>query len=338
MTLEPIPFIDIRGESPVKIIETYPERCRTLLHASRNAFGPASRLLSSIALPIGDAISKKWLEKSDNPYRHEIEAYDRIAKIEGLQALNLCYEWGCTSGAYDKDGSVTLSRVLDWPFPALGETMVVAQQSGVAGDFYNVTWPGMCGIYNAMAPGRFAAAINQAPMRRYRLDIVTDWLRNRVKAYRSNALPPSHLLRKAFENAVSYEEARHMLASEPVALPVIYILSGTKPGEGCVIERLENEAAIREISDGGSVCAANHFESWFNGIGSGWLPRALESNNRVRYGRGLDRQLLDETFSWFQSPVANKLSRLALVADAGRGTLSVMGTDGVRPVTQAFRL
>ena len=32
------------------------------------------------------------------------------------------------------------------------------------GDFFSVTWPGYVGALTAMAPGRFAASINQAPM------------------------------------------------------------------------------------------------------------------------------------------------------------------------------
>ena len=74
--------------------------------------------------------------------------------MRGVYALNLCYEWGCTSGAYAQEDSISLLRVLDWPFPALGKHMVVAHQSGAAGDFYHVTWPGIAGVFNAMAPGR----------------------------------------------------------------------------------------------------------------------------------------------------------------------------------------
>ena len=37
---------------------------------------------------------------------------------------------------------------------------------GAAGEFINVSWPGYAGTLTASAPGRFAAAINQAPLRR----------------------------------------------------------------------------------------------------------------------------------------------------------------------------
>ena len=52
-------------------------------------------------------------------------------------------------------------------------------------------------------------------MRRHKLDIVTDWARNRAKVHKQRALPPAHLLRKAFEEAKNYEEAKHLLATRP---------------------------------------------------------------------------------------------------------------------------
>ncbi len=103
---------------------------------------------------------------------------------------------------------MTLLRVLDWPFPALGKQVMVVLQKGKAGDFYNITWPGVSGVYTAMAPGRFAAALNQAPMRMHGLGYAGDWLKNRLMAGRETGLPPAHLLRQVFEQADSYETAK----------------------------------------------------------------------------------------------------------------------------------
>ncbi|MBM3616946.1 MAG: hypothetical protein FJX23_00180 [Alphaproteobacteria bacterium] len=336
--MEPIPFIDIRESDHSAIACAHTERGKKLIAASARAFGIVSRALSHVLLPVGDWHARGWLERNDNPYRHEIAASTSALGVKGVHALNLCYEWGCTSGAYNEGENVTLARVLDWPFPALGECMVVAHQRGTAGDFYNITWPGMAGVFNAMAPGRFAAALNQAPMRRHRMDIVTDWARNRFQMYKQHALPPAHLLRKVFEEAASYEEAKHLLATQPIALPVIFILSGTKAGEGCVIERLEDSYAIREMGGKDSACAANHFETHLNGVGHGWLPRALESHGRAKHGQCLDSSAFGEDFHWFKPPIANRLSRLAFTADAGKGTLHLIGTDGERRVTEVFTI
>ena len=335
--MKSIPFIDLRESTPGALLDAYPGNALALIRASRNAFGIASRAASTVALPIGDHFSRRWLVRTNNPYQQEIAQYAATLNTRGVYALNLCYEWGCTSGTYAQADSIALTRVLDWPFPALGEHMVVALQQGAAGDFYNVTWPGVAGLFNAMAPGRFAAALNQAPMRRFKTNMVIDWIRNRRIAQRSTGLPPAHLLRHVFETATNYAEAKEMLCHTPVAIPVIYTLSGTTPEEGCVIERLETTYAVRELQ-AGKICAANHFESHLNGIGRGWSLRGVDSHARSQQAAQCSAKGIANDFSWFTYPVANRYSRLVMVADAANATLKVMGTDGATPVTHLFDL
>jgi imidazoleglycerol-phosphate dehydratase len=148
-----------------------------------------------------------------------------------------------------RHNGVQLRRVLDWGFPKLGENLIVAHQSGPAGDFHNITWPGIGSIYQAVARGRFAAAINQAPMRRHGPGIGTDWLRNRFAVHKGGGMPPAFLLRQVFETARDYATAKEMLCNAPIAVPVIYTLAGTRPNEGCVIERVEDDFALREIAN-----------------------------------------------------------------------------------------
>ena len=140
-----------------------------------------------------------------------------------------------------------------------------------------------------MAPGRFAAAINQAPMRRHRLAYAGDWLRNRHCVFRSGGLPPAHLLRKTFEEAPDFQQAKAWLSHTPIALPVIYVLAGVEDGEGCVIERTEYDHAIRPIM-ADRVCAANHFETRLHEVGQGWRARPIDSDGRARTARGVPRQ------------------------------------------------
>ena len=82
----------------------------------------------------------------------------------GIWFLNGCYQWGCTALAREQAGAPWLARTLDWPFPGLGRYLEVARMQGPAGAFDNVGWPGYVGVLTASAPGRFAAAINQAPL------------------------------------------------------------------------------------------------------------------------------------------------------------------------------
>ncbi|TAL40100.1 MAG: hypothetical protein EPN97_01185 [Alphaproteobacteria bacterium] len=334
-----IPFIDVREKGAIGIVEEHKAKTADLLAKSAGAFGWKSKMVAGIALPIGDKLSRRWLKKANNPYRDEIEKTAQIVGGKGVVCLNMCYEWGCTSGSFQVEPGKAphLVRILDWPFPALGENTVVALQKGPAGEFHNVTWPGMSGCFNAVAHGRFAAALNQAPMRRHWTGIFIDWARNRHLINKQKALPPAHLLRHVFETAKDYAEAKKMLSTEPISIPVIYILTGMKEGEGCVIERTENNAFIREMQNG-RVTAANHFESPLNGLGHGWMPRATNSHNRVVCAMGVDMTDISKDFEWFREPIANYESRLAMVAKADTGNFKVIGTAGVKPVTKVFRM
>src|SRR5256885_4936437 len=96
--------------------------------------------------------------------------------------------------------------------------------AGSAGEFYSVTWPGFVGVLTGMAPGRFAAAVNQAPLwRRTR----HPWLRpydmtaNAMRTWSLRHIPPNQLLRHALETSADYEEAKVRLESTPIARPEI---------------------------------------------------------------------------------------------------------------------
>ncbi|MEJ1967750.1 MAG: hypothetical protein WDN03_03795 [Rhizomicrobium sp.] len=178
--LPAIPFVDIRGGTPLDLMEQHEATARSLARAAMGTFGLASRAASTVLMPLGDRASRRWLARTDNPYLAEIDALAAHLGISGVHFLNVCFEWGCTSGVWRGPDGPVLRRVLDWAFPQLGTHMVVALQSGPAGEFYNPTWPGLAGSFQGLAPGRFAAAINQAPMRRHRRGIAGDWLRNRI--------------------------------------------------------------------------------------------------------------------------------------------------------------
>src|SRR5262249_28391704 len=123
---------------------------------------------------------------------------------------------------------------LDWKLKGLGSTLMMASQTGSAGAYWNATWPGSVGIYTAMAPGRFAATINQPPLRSHSpLTVPIDWLAARARQFRSNDLPPSHLLRLAFDTCATYADARKLLCDAPICMPVFFTLAGVAPGEGC---------------------------------------------------------------------------------------------------------
>ncbi|HTQ13105.1 MAG TPA: carcinine hydrolase/isopenicillin-N N-acyltransferase family protein [Rhizomicrobium sp.] len=285
-----------------------------------------------MALPLGDRASRRWLAKSGNRYAAEIDEIARHLGRSGAHVLNVCFEWGCTGGAWDTPQGPLLRRVLDWPFPRLGELVVVAHQDGPAGDFFNITWPGANGSFHGMARGRFAAAINQAPMRRHGAGYAGDWFANRLRAGRQTGWPAAHLLRHVFETARNFAEAKQLLCETPLAVPAIFILSGIVKDEGCVIERTEEAFAVRAM-EAGRVCAANHFETCL--AGGRWQARPIDSAGRAACARALRGG--GQTFSWFAAPIANANSRLVFEAGAAEGSLAVMGVQGCSAVTDVFR-
>ena len=135
---------------------------------------------------------------SRSPYVDEIAMIAEALDFSGVWLLNASMQWGCTSRASTHDGLPWLLRTLDWPFRGLGHHTELAHMSGAAGDFISVTWPGYVGVLTALAPGRFAAALNQAPMWR-RTEHA--WLRpcdfalNAVRVWSGDSrMPPDQLL------------------------------------------------------------------------------------------------------------------------------------------------
>jgi hypothetical protein len=330
-----IPLVDIRGGTSLDLVKRFPQQARAIAQAATNTYGFVSRAAGAVALPLGDRASRNWMMRSDNPYLAEIDALADVLGIRGVHFLNLCFEWGCTGGVWRGETGPVMRRVLDWPFPDLGASMMVALQSGPAGEFYNITWPGLSGSFQGFAPGRFAAAINQAPMRMHKRGYAGDWLKNRIVARDETGMPPAHLLRRVFEITADYAAAKTMLSETTLAVPALFLVSGSRDGEGCVIERTEREAIIRPL-EGHVVCVANHFETRIGRAAAGWRARPIDSAGRAAAARAL--RDADDDFAWFAPPIANVNSRLAFQADVAAGTLSLIGTDGARPVTKVFRL
>lgn len=330
-----IPYVDLRGHSPLELLFLFRRQAHILLDGALSLVGQGpGRVLAAVT----DRASRHWLEKSHNPYLDEIALIAEAMRRPGAYVMNTCLEWGCTSGAWAGPNGPMLRRVLDWPFPRLGEFPVVAQfrgrpQAKNLGDYFSITWPGFSGVLQAMGPGRFAAALNQAPRRKHAGGFAGAWIAGRFRTGVTHALPPAHLLRRVFETACDYLSAKAMLTMTPIAVPAIFTLSGTRAGEGCVIERTENAYAVREFTDG-RVCAANQFDSHLAGSELGWKARPIDSAGRLALATALPGEV--EDFSWFSAPIANVNSRLVMIANAATGLLKVMGTAGAEPVTEIF--
>jgi hypothetical protein len=220
---------------------------------------------------------------------------------------------------------------------------------GPAGDFFNVSWPGYVGALTACAPGRFAAAINQAPLWRRTMSPLLrpyDMAANALSTWQISFCPPDHLLRHVFETCRDFAEAKHRLETVPIARPVIFTLVGCAPGERCVIERTE-QGSVTRVDE---TVAANDWlqpaRPWEARVAAHLLFTASyeEAAARSRVRRealgSWSQGFTSADFAWVMPPVLNAFTRCAVQACPARGRLSALGYEigdesGVpRPVTQ----
>ena len=329
-----LPAIPVIATGPSFALETLtadPARAHEL-------FDAATRLAPRPALRMLDAISRRWLAKWDNAHLNEIDGIARALGRPGVYFLSVQYEWACTCAVRPSaDGrSAQLVRVLDWRVGGLGRHVMAARVAGPAGRYVTLTWPGFTGVIQGVAPGRFAAAMNQAPMRQQfgRPVLPLDWVAARARLWQSPHPTAAHTLRKVFDEAATYAEAREMLSSLPIAAPAIYILAGIEPHETCIIERTETGSRIRD----GRGVAANHWSA-SGGDRGPWPGRArgIDSIGRERLLEGLGA-LEPRDFSWARYPVLNPQTRLIMVADARTGHLVAQGYEASAPATQVLDL
>ncbi|HXW71260.1 MAG TPA: hypothetical protein VEK34_07470 [Methylocella sp.] len=331
--LPPVPVIDAGEGGPLRHATLSRGRALALRDECLSVLPPALKRF----LPVLDGSARRWLIRSGSPYVEEIAAIAAALGFPGVWLLNGSYQWGCTSLAREEDGVPWLARTLDWPFPGLGRHANVVRLKAPAGEYLSVTWPGYAGVLTAMAPGRFGAAINQAPMSRRTshpwlrlLDVIANGLHTWVNI---RYLPPDQLLRQVFETCKTYREARRMLEAIPVARPVIFILIGCVPGERCVIERTESDFLTREETTSAAndwiparpkwearMAASQFFTAPMNAAGE----RCRERHDALANWDGL---LSRPGFEWLKPPVLNPYTRIAVSMSPARAALRVAGFE-----------
>ncbi|MFZ1416130.1 MAG: hypothetical protein WAS73_16360 [Defluviicoccus sp.] len=321
--LPEIPLLQVGADWPFETLVHAFERANALLDEG-------SRRFPGFAIRAADALSRRWLERWHEPYLAEVDRIAARIGRPGAYFLNVSYEWGCTSRAGPSpDGrSAQLTRVLDWPDRGLGRHVIAAVVDGAAGPWLTMTWPGYTGVLQAVAPRRFAAALNQAPMQKPVGFYPLDWLVTRLHVWDRPHLTAAHLLRQVFERARTFAEAKALLVETPIALPAIYILAGLAADEACVIERQPECAHVIE----GDACAAN---AWQATAGPG-RARGHDNAERVASLRSV-ADALDGAFEWLRPPVLNRRTRLAFVADASSGSAIAQGLEMDGPATAVLR-
>ncbi len=337
MALRRIPLLDARAAP-------FPAAATAATQAAEVAaiLAIARQRHTALGLRLGDALSRRWLARNATPLGAEIAAVARQIGQPGAHLLNLSYEWACTCGV-DATAEPVMLRVLDWPMEGLGEALCVIRQAGPAGEWWHVGWPGLAGTITALAPGRFAAAINQPPLpltglgaaaRQRGLGLVgvaADWVASRPALWRSRALPPAHLLRVVCDTAPDFDTALAMLRDTPLAAPVAFTLAGTRPGEAVCIERSPDGHALRHAT---RVAMANHWD----GLALPGAARWMESGTRQAMMAGLLEASPPHGLAWLRPPLVNHGTRLAAVMRPASGRLAVAGFAGERQVTALLHL
>lgn len=324
-----IPVLDCGPSFAIETLDADERRAHLL-------FDAATRHVPLHALKLLDTVSRRWLARWDNAHLPEIDAVARRMGRPGTYFLSVHYEWACTCIVKPSPdgGSARLVRVLDWRTAGLGRHVMAARVAGRAGAYLTLTWPGYTGVIQGMAPGRFSAALNQAPMRFSAGVMPIDWVIGRAKLWQTPHPTAAHVLRRAFDTAGSYSAAKHMLTNAPIAAPAIYSLAGIHSDETCVIERTETAARVFD----GEAVAANHWQPETPG-GYDWRGRSrgIDSKGRAALMPALDADLTTD-FSWLQSPVLNPHTRLVMVADAAQGRLVAQGYEADGAATEPLEL
>lgn len=319
--LAAIPLIDVGRDFPIATLAAELPRAHGLLDLATK--GVPGRVLRGL-----DKISRQWLVRHANAHLAEVDAIAHLLARPGAYFLSVNYEWGCTCRVAPSPDrtSARLIRVLDWRTSGLGRHIIAARVDGRAGPFVTLTWPGYTGVLQAVAKGRFAAALNQAPMRQSGTGLMPiDWAVNKGRVWRMPHGTPAHLLRDVFEQAPDFATARRMLIERPIASPAIYSLAGTAASDTCVIERTET---VAHVHDGPGV-AANNWQA------PGWRGRSRGHDSAGRACRMAAVETeFDVGFPWLQAPILNDRTRLVMIADARLGRFAVQGFEhGVAATT-----
>jgi hypothetical protein len=202
--------------------------------------------------------------------------------------------------------------------------LVAVRQQGTAGPYLSITWPAFAGVLTGLAPGRFAAAINQPPLPLPEWGKVVGWTASRFRVNRSRALPPSHLLRLAFDTCRNFAEAVTLIRTTPICVPAIFTLAGLKPGEALVIERTETGAF-----EPAEPAAANHWAT----TGPKGKPRNASSLGRRAAMAGLTDIGQNWSLDWLRPPILQPDTRLVAMANPLTGRLLVQGWEKTGPAT-----
>jgi hypothetical protein len=313
-----IPLIDVGEGGFDKVALAYPKRLRAI-HAL------AEKKLFGKGLGILDNVCRKWATKGTLPYRLELDGVSAALDGDpGAYLINLAFEMGCTTGAIpDPEGGMRLLHTMDWNLEGLGRMFVAARRHAPAGLWVNITWPGYVGCLQGVAPGRFAAAINHAPLPAKGPPAIA-WPLSKLRWYGQKGIPPSFLLRKVFDECPDFYSAIEMIEKTPICYPAIFSILGPEEGEFVIIERTEAAKSTQKRAP----AVTNH---WLNKEFSGTVT-AFQSNERLVAMKSRITKGINDS-EWLAHPILNADTRIAVDLNPVTGRMRLRGYNGVEPAT-----
>ncbi len=311
---------DVGANFPMELAERVGDRAYKLLQAATG--GTSKRKLR-----LADSVSRRWLERNGSPYLAEIDALAQRSLRPGIYYLNASYEWGCTTAARPsiEGTSALLQRTLDWDVNGIGRYVVAARIANPLGAWISFTWPAFTGVIQAVAPGRFAAAINQPTLAWHVGLLAADRLIALYRIWSTKHIQPVHLLRRVFETAPDFQSALAMLQTVPISSPVIFTLAGITADQTATIERLPTE--YRTTAD---AFAANEWRAFAGRVRS---HAAFENEARLGAARTASAQW-DPNLGWVCWPILNRETRLAMMAEPVSGRIIARGYENGAPATR----
>ncbi len=214
-------------------------------------------------------------------YGAEMDAVAELADLDPLEVLlaNVYYDafkhlMGCTAFAVDTAHGPLHARNLDWwtERNALSRNTVVARFLRHGAPLFEVvTWPGFIGALSGSAPGRFAVTLNA---------VLSD--------EPPGVAPPIGLVLRDLLTTADFNAARDDLARRPLACDCLLLLTGTRSGEMCVIERTPTRAEVRR-TDSGAIVVTNDYRALSAPGWTGESTTVLQATSCGRYDRASGR-------------------------------------------------
>lgn len=293
-----------------------------------------------------DRLGRNWLGRNDAGYMSEIDAVARHTNLPGAYILNLAYEVDllCTCNITEQEGQGPLmQRTLDWGFTTMGSTVLVAERAGMCGNYYDVTWPAMAGSLTVLCPGRFAIALNQAPMDLlYGKRESTAKLFNTLRGlFRSGRTPPLQLVRKICDSARDFDGAIALLRNALVTKECLISLVGPSAGQMARIEIGKN-GGVPIVTMGAGAFANDwivHDPRWLPRPCADGFPNSKEENDLRAAMIQKYKSAPNQThFGWLEAPILNKYTAIAVEISVRDNSLRLIGFEKEKAVTNELHI